>query len=280
MGMISNIWGMTKQAREYDHEKNMRLIEGMAARNRGYSEARAIMREAAENARKAGVAMMEARGDQRRAVGAARAVQAATGTMSSGSGGTLARNAYEAGEQEVTNMAINQSQRMANSINASIATAREGEAKKRAADAEAEQYRLMAKATRTGAWISAGTGILSGVAGMIEGGLNAREFNANQKGEAAAVKAGKMNPMNTEYLSMNDALRLQNNEIGINDLRTHSVWQEALNFGESWGSMGSSAANAYNPWVAQFTTPGWDRGLISAYVSGNRKMRGKYYQKI
>lgn len=280
MGMIGNIWGATRQASEYDHEKNMRLIEGVAARNRAYSEARGIMREAAQNARKAGVAMMEARGDERRAVGAARAVQGATGVMSSGSGGSMERNAIAAGEQEIANMALNQSQRMENSINAGIATVQEGEAKKRAADAEAAQYRLMAKATRTGAWISAATGLVSGIAGMFEGGRNAREFNANQRGEANAVMAGELDPMNTEYLSLNDALKLQNGEMGINDLRTHSVWQEALNFGESWSSMGSSAANAYNPWVAQFTTPGWERGLISSYVSGNRRMRGKYYQKI
>ena len=280
MGFTSNIMGAVNQAAEYDNAKNLTLAQGLAEKNKAYAQATETRKAAEASARMAGLSMMQMRGNQRRDEGAARAAQALMGGTSEGSGNAMAEGVRRQHESAIANAMVSESVNQHNAINEQVTLRRKGDEAMRAAEAEANQYRMAAKATRTGAWISAASGLAMATAGAIQGAASAKDFNANQKVEAEAIKSGKLKPGETQYLSTSDALKLMNGQIGVNDLRQHNVWQEGLTFGADWGSAGSSAANAFNPFLARFTTPSWQDGLISSYVSRNKTMKGRPFAHI
>lgn len=280
MGFVSNIMGAVNQAAEYDNAKNLTLAQGLAERNKAYAQATETRRAAEASAAMAGLQLMQMRGNQRRDEGAARAAQAFSGSTSEGSGNAMVEGVSAKHEQAISNAALAESVKQQQAINEQIVFQRKGDEAYKAAEAEADQYRRAAKATRTGAWISAASGLAMGIVGAVEGATSAQEFNAAQKTEAQGIIDGKIKPGDTQYLSTADALKLMNKEIGINDLRQHSLWQEGLTFGAARSSAFSSAANAMNPYLARFTTPAWQEGLVSSYVRGNRKMRGAPFAHI
>lgn len=280
MGFVSNVMGAVNQAAEYDNAKKLTLLQGLAEKNKAYAQATETRKAAEASARMAGMSMMQMRGNQRRDEGAARAAQALMGGTSEGSGSAMAEGVRKQHESAIANAMVSESVNQHNAINEQVTLRRKGDEAMRAAEAEANQYRLAAKATRTGAWISAANGLVMGIAGAMQGAESAKEFNANQATEAQGILSGKLKPGDTQYLSTADALKLQSGEIGVNDLRQHSVWQEALTFGAKYGSSGSSAANAFNPFLAKFTTPSWQDGLISSYVSRNKTMKGRPFAHI
>ena len=280
MGFVSNILGMTAQASEYDHAKRQTLIQGLAEKNKNYAQATETRRAAEASARMAGLSMMQMQGNKRREEGEARAAQALKGGTSEGSGNAMVEGVSKQHESAIANAALGESVNQHNALNEAIVHERRGDEAMRAAKAEAEQYRLAAQATRTGAWISAATGLAEAVAGGVTGAMGAMDFNAKQKEEAQGIIDGKIKPGDTQYLSTADALKLQSGQMGVNDLRTHSVTQEFFNFADAMGMAGSSAANMANPYLSKFTTPAWQQGLIDGYVYGNKNMKGTPYKHI
>lgn len=280
MGFVSNIMGAVNQAAEYDNLKNLTLAQGLAAKNKAYAQATETRRAAEASARMAGLSMMQMRGNQRRDEGSARAAQAFSGSTSEGSGNALVEGVSARHEQAIANAAIAESVKQTQAINEEISYQRSGDEAYKAAQVEADQYRRAAKATRTGAWFSAASGLAMGIAGAMQGIAGAKEFNANQATEAQGIIDGKIKPGDAQYLSTADALRLMNREIGVNDLRKHSVWQEGLTFAADWSGAGSSMTNALNPYLAKYTTPAWQQGLISSYVSRNKTMKGTPFAHI
>ena len=109
----------------------------------------------------------------------------------------------------------------------------------RAAEAEADQYRSMARGVRTGMWVSGVGGAVGGITGGVQAYNDAREWN-----ERPEVQSGKEQPV--------------------------SVWKDttmgSLN-GMDWGS---SAANAFNPYMSSFTSRGWEKNFLKALGYGKR----------
>lgn len=73
MGFVSNMLAADVTASGYDARKKQTLAYGQAAKNRAYSQANGVEQAARSNALVEGSNMMTMRGNQRRAVGNARA---------------------------------------------------------------------------------------------------------------------------------------------------------------------------------------------------------------
>lgn len=211
MGFINSMLSADVTASGYDARKKQTLAHGQAAKNRAYSQATGVEQAARANALTEGANMMTMRGNQRRAVGSARAQAAGSGFTSEGTGSATADAISGLYGKRISDMAYESSTGSLNAVNQAIGLRRQGDEYMRAAEAEAAQYRNMAKQTRTGMWLS-GAGALSGA---IYGG---------------------------------------NSIMG------------ALN-GMDWGS---SAANAFNPYMSSFTTRGWEKNFLKALGYGQR----------
>lgn len=90
MGFVTNMLSAGMTARGYDARKNQTLAHGQAAKNRAYSQATGVEQAARANALVEGANMMTMRGNQRRAVGGARAQAAGSGFTSEGTGAATA----------------------------------------------------------------------------------------------------------------------------------------------------------------------------------------------
>lgn len=224
MGFVSNMLSAGVTASGYDARKKQTLAHGQAAKNRAYSQATGVEQAARANALIEGANMMTMRGNQRRAVGGARAQAAGSGFTSEGTGAATADAVNSLYEKRISDMAYESSTGSINAVNQSIGLRRQGDEYMRATEAEADQYRSMARGVRTGMWVSG----VGGAVGGITGG----------------VQSGKEQPV--------------------------SVWKDTtmgtLN-GMDWGS---SAANAFNPYMSSFTSQGWEKNFLKALGYGKR----------
>lgn len=272
--------GAAGQAREYDNAKRLTLSQGLAERNKAYAQATETRRAAEASAAMAGLSMMQMRGNQRRDEGAARAAQALDGGTTEGTGNAMVEGVSARHEQAIANAALAESVKQTQAYNEQVSMQRQGDEAMRAAEAEADQYRRAAKATRTGAWFSAASGLAFGIAGAMRGVQGAKEFNAAQEAEAKGIQAGQIKPGDAKYMSQSEALQLMTGQLDVGGLRKHNLWQEGLTFAADWSGAGSSMVNALNPYLAKYTTPAWQQGLISSYVSRNKQMKGTPFAHI
>ena len=90
MGFVSNMLAADVTASGYDARKKQTLAYGQAAKNRAYSQANGVEQAARSNALVEGSNMMTMRGNQRRAVGNARAQAAGSDFTSEGTGAATA----------------------------------------------------------------------------------------------------------------------------------------------------------------------------------------------
>lgn len=253
---VNNISGSSGQARSYDHMKRMSLIQGLAAQKAAYSQAGAVERAAKKNAQLDAEAMATMQGNKRRAEGAARAMAGASGAMSSGSGRSLEQSVSKNYEKSIANAAVSSSIEQENALNSAIGLRKQGDDSRRAAEAEAAQYRAAARGTRTGMWFSAAGGILGMALAGYEGKKTADEYNGKKLSEDATPE---------------ERAELE---------RKQSWFHNASTAGSTYVNSYMSAANAFNPYMSRWVTPGWESGLIRSYMIGNRNLRGSKYQNI
>ena len=249
MGFVNNMLSADVTASGYDAKKNQALARGKAAKNRAYSQATGVEQAARANALVEGANMMTMRGNQRRAVGGARAQAAGSGFTSEGTGAATADAVSGLYGKQISDMAYESSTGSINAVNQVVGLRRQGDEYMRAAEAEAYQHRRMAKQTRTGMWLS-GAGALvgaidggiSGYQGAVANNAQAAEFNASQE-----VQGGLMKPMEMKNL-------------------TGSSIMGALDGADAW----SSATNAMNPYMSSFTTQGWEKNFLKSLGYGQK----------
>lgn len=239
MGFMNSVLSANVTASGYDARKKQTLAHGQAAKKRAYSQAAGVEQAARANALVEGANMMTMRGNQRRAVGSARAQAAGSGFTSEGTGAATADAVNSLYEKRISDMAYESSTGSLNAVNQAIGLRRQGDEYMRTAEAEAAQYRSMAKGTRTGMWLS-GAGAL---AGAIDGGLNAYN-DAQEWNERPDVQSGKENPV--------------------------SVWRDSTTGTLNGMDWGSSATNAFNPYMSSFTSQGWEKNFLKALGYGKR----------
>lgn len=136
-------------------------------------------------------------------------------------------------------MAYESSTGSVNAVNQAIGLRRQGDEAMRAAEAEAAQYRSMARGTRMGMWLSSA----GALAGAIDGGLDAYN-DAREWNERPDVQSGEVKPA--------------------------SVWKDTTMGTMNGMGWGSSAANAFNPYMSSFTSQGWEKSFLKALGYGQR----------
>lgn len=240
MGMVNSLIGGAGQASAYDAQKRMALAQGQAAQNAKYAQATSENEADKKRLMQSAQNMARMAGNQRRAVGAARAVRGASGFTEAGSGAAQEAQADAAYAQRMADMARSASVESENSRNRQIALRREGDAAMRAAEAEAAQYRSLARRTRTGMWVSGISSALGAIGGAVGGVQGAQAANASaaafNEANAAGIAAGSQHAMGMQ-----------------------SLWQGGLMGGLHGANGAGSMANAANPFLARYASQGWEQ---------------------
>lgn len=249
MGFAQSLLSAGATASGYDARKKQTLAHGQVAKNRAYSQANGVEQAARANALVEGANMMTMRGNQRRAVGGARAQAAGSGFTSKGTGAATADAVSSLYEKQISDMAYESSTGSINTVNQAIGLRRQGNEYMRAAAAEAAQYRSMAKGVRTGMWISG----LGATAGAVKGGISTYDEAQAWNKSADEINASKM-----VQSGMYAPVKKQ-------DLTDASVM--GVMGGMDWGS---SAINTFNPYMSSFTSKDWEKNFLKALGYGQR----------
>lgn len=229
MGFAQPVIGAIGQASQYDAQKRQALIQGEAQKQAAYSKATAMEQADKRNLDVVGDNMARMAGNKRRGMGAARAASAATGFAQEGSNTKTEELLQEFYALQMSDMARRGNVASMNSLNEQIALRRGGDEALRAAQAEAAQYQIMAKASRTAAWMNAIGGIVGAAGGAISAG------------------AGIDAPMSTW---------------GKNE------WGKVAGAGINGGDAGAGLMSALNPFTAKYASRSWDSNLMDLFGIG------------
>lgn len=238
MGFAQSVTGPLGQASQYDAMKRQTLIRGEAQKQQAYAAATAKEEAAKQQLHVVGENMARMAGNKRRDMGKARAAAASNGFVQEGSNTKVEEMVQQAYSQQMADMARSGSQASMNALNEQIALRRGGDAALTAAQAEAEQYRALAKASRTAAWLNAAGGII----GAAGGALNAK---------AGLVDANK-NPIPMSAWGQDE-------------------WGKVIGGGIYGADAGSGLMTAFNPFTAQYASETWDRNFMDLMGIGNLK---------
>ena len=240
MGAISPEVGGLSQAGQYSAKKNQALVNGQAQKNAAYAHATSTEQAAKANLRVVAENMARMAGTRRRDMGAARNANAASGFTSVGSGSKAEEIANKVHTQEMADLARSGSTASMDAADAAITQRRQGDMALRAAEIEAQQYAAMAKASRTGAFMSALGGVVGAVGGAIDGYGRAEEFN---KANADAIAKG--------------------------DVKAASLWRNGVLGGVYGADGGAGLLAASNPFTAAYAGDTWQRNLIGLFDKDN-----------
>lgn len=170
MGFAQTVIGGYAKASEYDAAKRQALIQGEAQKNAAYAKATASEQASRKQLHQVGENMERMAGNRRREAASARTAAVTAGFTLDGSanrGEEVVRRAYD---DAMADMARSGSVASMNALNEQVALRRGGDAAMSAAEVEARQYRAMASATRTGAFMSAVGGAVGAVGGYYGAG--------------------------------------------------------------------------------------------------------------
>lgn len=195
-GFVGQLFGAASKARQYDAMKNqsrmkaeMTRLKGKYAAAEARSDAEEINEQDTANRYLRGMQQMQARREETLAKSSARNKNAASNTNVE-AGASLEENVRIEWDAQIANMAVSSSIQTANAMQRAIETERSGRGEELWAnveamgyEAEANQYRMLAKNTRTGMWMNlVGTGV-----GALYGGMMG--YNT---GEAAGLEGGDL----------------------------------------------------------------------------------------
>lgn len=234
MGFAQSVTGPLGQASQYDAMKRQTLIRGEAKKQQAYAAATAKEEAAKQQLHVVGENMARTAGNKRRDVGKARAAAASNGFVQEGSNTKVEEMVQQAYSQQMADMARSGSQASMNALNEQIALRRGGDAALTAAQAEAEQYRALAKASRTAAWMNAAGGIIGAAGGAVKAG---------------AAMDGPMSAWGQDE------------------------WGKVIGGGIYGADAGSGLMTAFNPFTAQYASETWDRNFMDLMGIGNLKKR-------
>ena len=240
MGAISAVTGGLAQAGQYRVKREQALANGLAQKNAAYAQATATEQAAKANLRTVAENMARMAGNRRRDMGAARNANAASGFTSDGSGSKAEEVANKVHTQAMADMARSGSTASMDAADAAIGQRRQGDMALRAAEIEAQQYAAMAKASRTGAFMSAVGGVIGAAGGAINGYGRAEAFN---KAHEAAIASG--------------------------DVKAASLWQNAAVGGVYGADGGAGLLASANPFTAAYAGETWQRNLLGLFEKDN-----------
>lgn len=238
MGFAQQVLGARATASGYDARKRQVLIEGEAARNAAYAQATASEQVSKKHLRQVGEDMARVAGNKRRAEGAARAAAAGGGWVQGVGAGDAAEGLVGRGfEQRLADMARSGSVESMNALNDQVGLRRQGDGELRRAQSAAEQFRAMAKLTRTGAWLGALGGVVGSAVGAVRGVGAAEGYNARN---AADIASGAK--------------------------EAASLWDAGVGGALRGGNGGAGFLMAGNPFTVGAAGDGWQKDLLGLLV--------------
>lgn len=188
--------GAASKARQYDALKTQSRMKAEMTRLKGkteaaeaQSDARSIYEQDVANRYLRGMQQRQARREETLAKSAARNKTAASGTNVE-QGASLEENVRIEWDAQIANMAVSSSIQTANAMQRAIDTERSGQSAERWAnveamgyDAQANQYRTLARNTRKSMWASS----ITMLAGALYGGIQGYSI-----GDAAGLTGGDL----------------------------------------------------------------------------------------
>lgn len=237
-GVLGQIMSGVSKAREYDSKKrqatqNAKLtrMRGDAAQEQAYEEARSIYETDKSNKDIRAQQQRQARGKQRQEQSAARNMGSGSG-VNVEQGVTLEDEVRREWDAQIDNMAQSSSIMHINAMQRALNEKRGGEAEREWAeveaigyDYEAEQYRRLAKRTRSGLWLDAVVSGVSAVAGAY-GGYNALDSAGNKLGMRGAMQG--MNSYGTMGWDVSAAMNPYTSSYQVNPKMSWSNFADLL----------------------------------------------------
>lgn len=242
MGFVNSVLGAAAQGSAYDAQKRRVLVEGEAARNAAYAQATAKGEAGKRQLAVVAENMARAAGNRRREMGAARNAAAGSGFTDEGTGGKAEEVVGRVHGLQMADMARAGSVGGMQALNEQVALRRQGDEAMRAAVVEARQLGALAKASRTGAWFNALSGVVGMAGGAVNGVEGAQAFNADN---AEAIAKG--------------------------DVGAASLWKNGFWGGVLGGDGTAGFAAGVNPFTAQFAGDSWDKNFMGLLGVGKIK---------
>ncbi len=271
LSLLGSLIGGLGKARQYsaqasaaEQQAALTRLRGESAKNEAYATAAGIEDTDRANKYLRGMQQRQARGQETREVSAARNAHSGTNTTVE-AGAQMEDRVREAWDAQIENMATSSSVSTANAMQRALDTRRRGESAARWAeveamgyDAQAEQYRSLAKATRKSAQRGFIGGLLGSVAGGISGYMTGRD-------NLALLQEGIANG---EY-----SMLTADEQDALLSRAEDNVVLSTLSGAGDYGSMMWDLHAAMNPYLAgmQIDTKGSGQtfyGLLSRGLSG------------
>lgn len=229
--LVTRIVNGIQQSKMYKYQAQAAQIQAQGIRNAANAQASLMEDSARKNALLDADALMSARAGQREQIAAVKNKRATSGFTSEGTGDAPIRDAHEALNQEIENMALSASINSLNAVQNAVDTRRQGELDAMVKDMEAQAYRAQAKGIKRATITNGLVGITSSAFGMYQGWNAAHETNMYL---AEDMLNGHITKEQYDKLSINPYL-------------------SAFTAGGYYGSTGYDAAAAFNPYTTTMT---------------------------
>lgn len=239
LSSISQLFSMRSQAKSLKAQAQIMEENARGTRKAANAQAAYIEQTARQNQSIAGENLMRARTNQRAAVATAENNRAASG-LSGGTTEQPAASLRQTLDLELANLAQSASIASINAWQGALDTRRKGEIEAYKKEAQADQYRRVAKSIRTSMLISGISSAVGTIAGAISGYRNAN----------SAIGAD-MNSLHKEYTAGNltESQYLQQRETLLNQANTR-VALGTLTSASQTGAAAFDIANTFNPYTA------------------------------
>jgi hypothetical protein len=224
---FSSLFNMHQQAKQYGTQARVLDMQADATRRAANANANAIEQTARANQEIAGENLMRARTNQRAALATVENQRAASGLT--GTSTSQPRHVTEkAIEMELANLAQSASIASMNAWQGALDERRKGEIEAYRLEAQAQQYRHAAKATRRSMLINGISSVVGTAAGAYMGYQSAANSNANLQ---KLVESGSISQATADLFKQNAGLK--------------SFMQ-----GMNMGGNAFALTNSFNPWTA------------------------------
>lgn len=245
LGFLSSLNQMRSQAKSYKHKARLHELNAKAATTQANAQAALIELQGQQQMEIANRNLRTARENQRRETGEARVLDATSGFTTEGSGSTRARLAQQALDAEIANMEISASIASHNAWQTARDTIKQGRVTALQHQAQAEQYNIAAKATRTSMLYTGLSGALGAIAGGIAGYAGARSgmiSDSDLTDLQDQLVTGKISAQ--QY----NAALAEKGGYSASELRAG-----ALSGAYTGLNTAAGLTNAFNPWTATMT---------------------------
>ena len=257
--LFTRIVNGIQQSRALRYQSRAASIQATALRNQANAQASLIEDSARRNSLIDADNLMAARANQREQLADLKNKRSTSGFTSEGTATAPIRNAADALDAEIEQMALSSSINSLNAIQAAHDTRRQGELSALVKDMESQSLRSQAKGVQRATITNTLIGTASAAIGAYQG-FNAESILTSQ--------------YNSGQISAADYTA------GMNQLQQTSPWLRAFAQGGYYGSTAFDAAAAFNPYTTTMTRKNPWGGLYSLVKGANPGITRNNYNQL